>query len=79
MFFISAFAKFEIETPLLKKLIKWFIIDGVTIGLYSLIGHWALIFPIVSLVPGNVFHFIWCKKNRIDILFVQHQEKNIMR
>ncbi len=38
--FISAFARFELETPLISKLVKWFIIDGITIGLYFLVGNW---------------------------------------
>ncbi len=75
MVFISAFAKFEIETPLFKKLMKWLIIDGVTIGLYFIIKHWALIFPIVSLVPGTVYHFVWCKKNGIDPLHATPRKK----
>lgn len=65
---ISAFAKFEVETPLLKKLVKWFIIDGITIALYFLVGHWAMLFIILSLAPGTVYHFIWCKKNNIHPL-----------
>jgi hypothetical protein len=64
--FISAFAKFEIETPLIRKLVKWFIIDGITIGLYFWVSHWALLFAILALVPGTIYHFIWCKKNGID-------------
>jgi hypothetical protein len=64
--FISAFAKFEIETPLFKKLIKWFIIDGITIGLYFAIGHWATLFPIIALIPGTIYHFKWCRKNDIN-------------
>jgi len=64
--FISAFAKFEVETPLLKKLLKWLIIDGITIGLFYAIGHWAIIFPFVALIPGTVYHLSWCKKNGID-------------
>lgn len=49
--FISAFARFELETPLISKLVKWFIIDGITIGLYFLVGHWAVVFPILGLIP----------------------------
>ena len=64
--FISAFAKFEIETPLFRKLIKWFLIDGITIALYFLVGHWAILFPTLGLVPGTTYHFIWCKKNNIN-------------
>lgn len=73
--FISAFAKFEIETPLWKKLIKWLIIDGITLGLYFIIGHWASLFPIISLIPGTIYHFIWCKKNGIDPLRATPRKK----
>ncbi|MBK7443194.1 MAG: hypothetical protein IPL12_03565 [Bacteroidetes bacterium] len=66
--FISAFARFELETPLISKLVKWFIIDGITIGLYFLVGHWAVVFPILGLIPGTIYHFTWCKKNGINPL-----------
>ncbi len=66
--FISTFAKFEIETPLVKKLVKWFFIDALTIGLYFLVGHWSILFPILGLVPGTIYHFNWCKKNGIHPL-----------
>lgn len=62
---ISAFSKFEIETPILKKILKWFIIDAITIVLYFSIGHWAILFPIIGITPGTIFHFYWCKKNGI--------------
>ena len=64
--FISAFARFEIESHLLRKILKWFIIDGITIGLYFIINHWAVLFPILALVPGTIYHFNWCRKNGID-------------
>ncbi len=63
--FISAFAKFESETPLIKKLIKWFIIDVITVALYHFFGHWAMLFVVLSLAPGTTYHFIWCRKNGI--------------
>lgn len=73
--FISAFAKFEIETPLIKKLVKWFIIDGITIGLYFVAGHWAVLFPIIALIPGTIYHFTWCKKNGIHPLKATPRKK----
>lgn len=75
--FISAFARFELETPLISKLVKWFIIDGITIGLYFLVGHWAVVFPILGLIPGTIYHFTWCKKNGINPLKATPM-KNIM-
>lgn len=35
----NLFAVFEIETPVWRKLLKWMILDTVTIGLYFLIKH----------------------------------------
>ncbi len=58
--------RFEIETPAFRKIIKWLIIDGITIGLYFAFGHWAAAFPIVGMIPGTIYHFIWCKKNGIN-------------
>ena len=62
---ISSFAKFEIETPVLRKVFKWFIIDSIIITLYYIFGHWALLFLLLLLIPGTTYHFIWCKKNGI--------------
>ena len=60
------FGRFEVETPALRKIIKWLIIDGLTIGLYYWLGHWALLFPLLAMIPGTIYHFNWCKKNGID-------------
>jgi hypothetical protein len=64
----AAFGKFEIETPFLKKIVKWFIIYGITTGLYLLFKHWALLFPLLAITPGTIFHFWWCRKNGIHPL-----------
>ena len=62
----TLFAKFEIETPRWRKVRKWTFLHGVTIGLYFLVGHWALIFPLLALGAGCIVHAIWCRKNQID-------------
>ena len=64
----NSFAHFEIETPAIRKIIKWLMMDAVTLGLYYVIGHWALLFPLTMLTIGTTYHFIWCKKNGIDPL-----------
>ena len=64
----SGFARFEIETPILRKIFKWLVMDAVTIGLYHLIGHWSLALPLLMLTIGATFHIIWCTKNGIDPL-----------
>ncbi|MBL7690719.1 MAG: hypothetical protein JNM41_03935 [Flavipsychrobacter sp.] len=71
----SLFAKFEIETPALRKIVKWLILDGVTVGLYYLIGHFAILFPFLILVIGTIFHFRFCKKNGIDPLKATPKKK----
>jgi dolichyl-phosphate-mannose--protein O-mannosyl transferase len=73
--FITAFGRFELETPFLKKLSKWLIIDGITIGLYCAFEHWAIIFPFVGLVPGTIYHFMWCEKNGIHPLKATPRKK----
>ena len=58
--------KFEIETPAIKKISKWIIINGVTVGLYYLIGHYAIVFPLFMILLGTIGHLIICRKNGID-------------
>ncbi len=62
------FAPFELETPIWRKLLKWLIFDSITVGLYFLIGHWALIFSVIILTLGVLFHLNFCRKNGIDFL-----------
>ena len=62
----STFARFEIETPPVRKIVKWFTIIALTLGLYTAVGHWALIVPVSIGAAGTTFHFIWCRRNGID-------------
>lgn len=73
--FISAFSKFEVEAPLLRRLIKWFIIDAIAVTLYYFVNHWAMLFIILALVPGTIYHFTWCKKNGIHPLKATPRKK----
>ena len=61
-----AFAKFEIETQRWRKVFKWMILHGGTIGLYFFVGHWALVFPLLALGAGCIVHATWCMKHGID-------------
>ena len=61
----SIFARFEVETPIWRKLLKWAIIIVGTLALYLLIGHLSLIFPILMAAIGTAFHFIFCHKKGI--------------
>mgnify|MGYP000340709568 FL=1 len=65
---ITVFARFEVETPIARRLIKWLVVDVITLALYFSIGHWALVFPIVGMLPGVIFHWTWCRRNGIDPL-----------
>ncbi len=62
----TVFAKFEIETPQWRKILKWTILHGGTIGLYFLVGHWALVFPLLGAGVGCVVHATWCRRHGID-------------
>lgn len=71
----NSFAHFEIETPSVRKIFKWLIMDAVTIGLYYLVGHWAILFPVFMITTGTVYHIIWCKKNGINPLKATPRKK----
>jgi len=62
----SCFGRFEFETPPWRKVLKWFVIIGLTLGIYRLAGHWALLLPLAMAVAGTTFHYVWCRRNGID-------------
>jgi hypothetical protein len=62
----SIFARFEIETPAWRKLLKWCLLVALTFGVYRFAGHWSLLVPIVLGALGTTFHFVWCRRNGID-------------
>lgn len=59
------FGQFETETSKTRRLLKWAIVDGATLGLYYAVGHWALLFPLVMAAAGLTFHLWWCRRNGI--------------
>lgn len=61
----STFARFGIEVPAWQKVLKWFVLIGVTLALCSVGGHWSLLFPIGVAIVGTTVHFRWCRKNGI--------------
>lgn len=71
----SFFSRFEGETHPLKKITKWLIIAIITSGMYYWVQHWALAFPALAMIPGMIFHFMWCKKNGIDPLKATPRKK----
>ncbi len=62
------FAVFEVETPAWRKILKWSIVIGLTLGLYGRIGHWAVVVPIGLAGIGSTVHWVWCRKNGIHPL-----------
>jgi hypothetical protein len=64
----SAFARFEVETPVWRKVLKWTLMCLFTLGLYRLVGHWALALPLGMAALGSTFHVVWCRRNGIDPL-----------
>ena len=64
----SIFAVFEVETAPWRKILKWGIVGGVTLGLAQAVGHWAVLVPIVSGVMGVTGHTVWCRRHGIDPL-----------
>jgi len=64
----SAFARFEIETPPWRKVLKWTTLCLVTLGLYRAVHHWALLFPLALATAGTTFHIAWCRRNGIHPL-----------
>lgn len=65
----NVFAEFEIETPRWRRLLKWTLIHGLTLGLYFVIGHWALMVPLFFGFLGGTVHLLWCRKHGIHPLY----------
>jgi len=64
----SIFAVFEVETPPGRKILKWAIVAGITLGLSQLVGHWAVLLPILGGGAGVIGHTVWCRRHGIDPL-----------
>ena len=71
----STFARFELEVPAWRKILKWLVIIGATLMLYRFIHHWALLLPVAMGVAGTTFHFVWCRRNGIDPLRATPQRR----
>ena len=64
----SSFARFEIETPPSRKIMKWGTMAVLTLALSRVVGHWSLLLPAAMGATGTVAHISWCRRNGIDTL-----------
>ena len=71
----SVFAVFEVETPRWRKALKWLIIIVGTTGLYYVVGHLAILFPVAAVGVGGVVHFSWCRKHGIHPVYATPRRK----
>ncbi len=75
LFAFVLFGRLEVETPAVRRIIKWLIIYCITICIYYWQGHWAILIPLVATIPGSIYHVIWCRKNNIDPLKATPRKK----
>ena len=61
----SIFAVFEVETPWWRKLLKWATVAALTLGLFTVAGHWAVLLPVLAAAAGVTFHVVWCRRHGI--------------
>lgn len=61
----AIFDPFEVETKAWRKITKWTIIGGLTVGVFYWAGHWALLVPAAGFLLGGTVHFVWCRKHGI--------------
>jgi hypothetical protein len=68
----GVFGRFEGETPAWQKILKWTTLILVTVGLSTVVGHWALLFPAAMLTVGAIVH-IGCAESTVSIRFEQRR------
>jgi dolichyl-phosphate-mannose--protein O-mannosyl transferase len=63
---LNTFVWFSIEVPAWRKILKWVALTAITLGLYRVVGHWALGFLAILVVVGIPVHVAWCRRRGID-------------
>ncbi len=71
----SIFAVFEVETARWRKVLKWLIVTGGTVGLYYTVGHLALALPLGLAAIGTTVHFWWCRKHGVHPIHATPRRK----
>ena len=71
----AIFSRFEIETPIWKKLLKWLVVYGGTIGLHFVVGLWALVFPLGLAGLGLVIHLRVCHREGFHPIYATPRRK----
>ena len=71
----TIFARFEVETPVWRRLTKWFLLIGGTLALYAAVGHWSLLWPAAILAAGVTVHLTYCRRHGIDPLTASPRRK----
>ncbi|MCP5096336.1 MAG: hypothetical protein GY943_12360 [Chloroflexi bacterium] len=61
----AIFDKFETETAVWRKITKWSIIYLLTLGLFQIANHWALVIPLLGAGLGFIVHMRWTAKHDI--------------
>ena len=75
LFAFVLFGRFEVETHAARRIIKWFVIYGITVGIYYWLGNWAALVPVLAVIQGSIYHVVWCKKNGIHPLKATPRKK----
>ena len=71
----TIYGRFEVETPIWRRLLKWSILSFGTLGLYYPFGHWALLLPAAMLIAGSLVHVHVCRKEGFHPLYATPRKK----
>ena len=65
----NIFTAFAVDMPIWRKLLKWGLVNGITIGLYFVVGVWSAVLPLVLVAVGSIVHFTVCRKHGFHPLY----------
>jgi hypothetical protein len=64
----ALFGVFEVGSPPWRRMLKWLLLCGVTLGAYGLLGHWALTVTLGAVGGSIGYHVWWCRRHGIHWL-----------